>query len=151
MTIGERIKQARNAKGLTQKQLGTISGTSEITIRQYELGKRQPRLAQLEKIAFALETTVSEFVEDDYWAKVSKAELDESWEANIPFYVDPETRIANAISLMNKEGKNKVADYAIDILPNYRAQSIPPSPPAPQEGKDTTPPPDVPETPSEGE
>lgn len=54
MTIGDRIKQVRNARGLTQKQLGAISGTSEITIRQYELGKRQPRLEQLQRIAAAL-------------------------------------------------------------------------------------------------
>ena len=59
MTIGERIRQARNEKGLTQKQLGSISGTSEITIRQYELGKRQPRIEQLKSIASALDVDVN--------------------------------------------------------------------------------------------
>lgn len=54
MTIGERIKLARKSKGLTQKKLGELSGTSEITVRQYELGKRQPRLEQLQRIASAL-------------------------------------------------------------------------------------------------
>lgn len=150
MSIGQLIRDARKRAGLTQKELAEKAGIATGTIQQYELGKRQPRLVQLEKIAFALETTVSKFVENDYWAKVSKTELDESWEANIPFYVDPEKRIANAISLMNKEGKNKVADYAIDILPNYRAQSIPQSPPAPQEGQSTSPPPAAPETAPQG-
>lgn len=54
MTIGERIKQVRNEKGLTQKQLGELSKTSEGTVRQYEIGKRQPRIEQLQAIAAAL-------------------------------------------------------------------------------------------------
>ena len=55
MTIGERIRQARKRAGLTQKQLGEVSGTSETTVKQYELGKRQPRIDQLQAIAAALE------------------------------------------------------------------------------------------------
>ena len=57
MTIGERIKTVRKHRGLTQKALGAISGTSEITIRQYELGKRQPRIKQLQAIANALDVS----------------------------------------------------------------------------------------------
>lgn len=57
MTIGERIKTARKHRGLTQKALGAVSGTSEITIRQYELGKRQPRVQQLQAIANALDVS----------------------------------------------------------------------------------------------
>ena len=36
--------------GLTQRALGELSGTSETTIKQYELGKRQPRIKQLKKL-----------------------------------------------------------------------------------------------------
>ena len=57
MTIGERIKTVRKHRGLTQKALGAVSGTSEITIRQYELGKRQPRVQQLQAIANALDVS----------------------------------------------------------------------------------------------
>ena len=64
LTIGERIRQARNEKGLTQKQLGSISGTSEITIRQYELGKRQPRIEQLQRIADALNISAYDLIEN---------------------------------------------------------------------------------------
>lgn len=48
-------------------------------------------------------------------------------------------------------GKRKIADYAEDILPRYRRQDAPQPPAEPQEGKDTTPPSDAPETPPEGE
>jgi len=62
MTIGERIKQARKAKGFTQKQLGELSKTSEGTVRQYEIGKRQPRLEQLQAIAAALDVPLEALV-----------------------------------------------------------------------------------------
>lgn len=146
MTIGERIRRARDAMGLTQKQLGAISGTSEITIRQYELGKRQPRLEQLQRIAFALETTVSDLVEPEYWSTVSKEEIDESWESNPPFYVSPELCVENIMKLMNKEGRRKVADYAADILPSYRKETTKRS-----ISKDTTPAAGGPGTVPEGE
>lgn len=64
MTIGDKIKNYRKLSGLTQKQLGEISGTSERTIQQYESGKRQPRIEQLSKIASALDIPVSVFLDE---------------------------------------------------------------------------------------
>lgn len=64
MTIGENIRIHRKRAGLTQKKLGEISGTSETTIKQYELGKRQPRIDQLIKIANALNTSTINLVGD---------------------------------------------------------------------------------------
>ncbi len=55
MTIGERIKAARKAANMTQKKLAELAGTATGTIQQYELGKRQPRIEQLQKIATALD------------------------------------------------------------------------------------------------
>lgn len=62
-----------------------------------------------------------------------------------------QARANAAMSQMTEEGQSKVADYAEDILPRYRRQETPQSPPAPQEGTDTNPFPDAPETPPEGE
>lgn len=62
MTIGERIRMYRKAGNLTQKQLGELSGTSETTIKQYETGKRQPRVDQLNKIAIALNILVENLI-----------------------------------------------------------------------------------------
>ena len=66
------------------------------------------------------------------------------------FHGKARARINEAVNQMTPEGQVKVADYAEDILPRYRAETPPESTLAPQEGKDTTPPPDAPETPSEG-
>lgn len=54
MAIGEQIKTLRKKMGYTQKQLAEKCGMAEITIRQYELNKREPRQETIEKIATAL-------------------------------------------------------------------------------------------------
>ena len=54
MTVGDRIRQWRNERNLTQKQLGELAGIAEPTIRRYELGKLNPKYETLEKIAAAL-------------------------------------------------------------------------------------------------
>lgn len=61
MTIGEQIKNYRKAAKLTQKKLGELSNTSERTIQQYEAGKRQPRIEQLQQIAGTLNIPISSF------------------------------------------------------------------------------------------
>lgn len=60
-------------------------------------------------------------------------------------------RAVRSMEQMTEEGRSKVADYAEDILPRYRAETPPQSPPEPQEGTDTTPPPEGAEGPGEGE
>ncbi|MCI8560872.1 MAG: helix-turn-helix transcriptional regulator [Dorea sp.] len=62
MTIGEQIKNYRKAAKLTQKKLGELSNTSERTIQQYEAGKRQPRIEQLQQIAGTLNIPISSFL-----------------------------------------------------------------------------------------
>lgn len=54
MTIGDCIRKYRKQKGLTQKELGELSSTSESTIKQYETGKRSPRIEHLMRISIAL-------------------------------------------------------------------------------------------------
>lgn len=58
MTVGERIRAARRAKGMTQKELAEKMGTSYVVISQWENGKRNPKLSTLEEIAKALEVPV---------------------------------------------------------------------------------------------
>ena len=62
MAIGDRIRTIRKAKGFTQRDLAVLSGTSEIAVRQYETGKRQPRIEQLILIADALGVSSGELI-----------------------------------------------------------------------------------------
>lgn len=57
MTVGEKIRQLRKERNLTQKQLGELAGIAEPTIRRYELGKLNPKYETIVKIATALRTS----------------------------------------------------------------------------------------------
>lgn len=58
MSVSENIRKTRREKGLTQKKLGELSGINEVQIRQYELGKANPKIETIEKIANALNVSV---------------------------------------------------------------------------------------------
>ena len=62
MTVGEKIRECRKDKKLSQKQLGERCGIAEPTIRRYELGKLNPKAETLERIANALEVPVSDLL-----------------------------------------------------------------------------------------
>ena len=55
MNIGERIKSLRKQKGLTQKELAKLSSISEMSIRKYESGDRQPKQKAIYHLAKALD------------------------------------------------------------------------------------------------
>lgn len=80
MNTGELIKNYRKIAGLTQKELGTLSGTSERTIQNYETGKRQPRIEQLQKIAPILNVSVLDLLGEPqhnecFWASYLEDKL----------------------------------------------------------------------------
>lgn len=53
-SIGDQIRDARKAKGLTQKELGEMLRIGEPTVNKYESGKQNPTVETLFKIAEAL-------------------------------------------------------------------------------------------------
>lgn len=80
MTTGERIKSYRKMANLTQKELGILSKTSERAIQNYETGKRQPRIEQLQKIAPVLKVTVADLLgtpktNDFFWSSYLEDKL----------------------------------------------------------------------------
>lgn len=66
MDLGQRIRTARKKANLTQAQLAEKIGAATITVRQYELGKRQPRIEQIQDIAYALNVEFSDLFGSDY-------------------------------------------------------------------------------------
>ena len=54
MTIGERIKETRLKKGITQKELAETLGIATNSLSRYEIGERRPNLEMIDKIAVAL-------------------------------------------------------------------------------------------------
>lgn len=62
MDIGKNIKCARKNSGMTQEQLAKKCNLATITIRQYESGKREPKMEQLSALASALDVHVLELL-----------------------------------------------------------------------------------------
>lgn len=60
MSIGENIRYYRKKKGLTQKKLAELTGLAEITIRQYESCKYEPKTENLLKIRKALDVNINQ-------------------------------------------------------------------------------------------
>lgn len=61
--VGKKIRAYREFRGFSQIQLSELSGINVGTIRKYELGIRNPKPEQLEKIAAALGLNVSIFLD----------------------------------------------------------------------------------------
>ena len=112
-------------------------------MRQYESGKREPRLEQLQAIAKALHIVWTDLCSEG-----------ERVEVVMDFYSkrDPKARIDRAYSEMNQPGREILADLADLVAGNPRyCRSAPPQPPsgvAP--GQDTTPAAPPPESAEEG-
>ena len=122
MTIGERIKEIRKNRKMTQKQLAEAADVAVGTIQQYELGKRQPRLEQLSKIALALDSTVSDFVDGDYWASLSGPEKKTAFSNN------PNKDLLNMLfDQLNDEGQTKAVERVEELteIPKYQNKKPP--------------------------
>jgi transcriptional regulator with XRE-family HTH domain len=63
MSVGENIKKARIEAGLTQLQLAEKINTVYQQIGYWESGRREPRLAQISRIACALGVSMDYLIE----------------------------------------------------------------------------------------
>ena len=73
--VGERLRTARRATGLTQKQLASELGVESITVSRWERGVTTPSLPRLRQIAEITETTVSDLVRAPDAATAQAVEL----------------------------------------------------------------------------
>ena len=65
MNLSEKLKSARAAKGMTQRDLAAATGISERSIQGYELGVRTPRKEETyRKLAEALDIPVDTLLDD---------------------------------------------------------------------------------------
>ena len=58
-----KIWEVRTEKGITLKELERRTGISKSALDNYENGKRSPNMNQMEKIAIALDTSISNLYE----------------------------------------------------------------------------------------
>lgn len=70
--IGQRIKTARQARGLTQGDLAELVQTSSKTVSSLEVGRVEPSVSQLMALSAVLQEPIGYFVGEDSSSVVSK-------------------------------------------------------------------------------
>lgn len=81
--LGNRLKQARKEKGLSQEELANLIGLKVGTVSKYEQGDRTPGIGKLQLIANALECDTSRFVasSDEYVRMTQTTDYDNNLDA----------------------------------------------------------------------
>lgn len=64
MDIGKRIREIRERRGISQRELGNLLGVRQQTIGQLENNKTSPKIKTLERVATALNVPVSAFIDE---------------------------------------------------------------------------------------
>ena len=106
-------------KGLTQKQLAEKSGVAEITIRQYESDKREPKITQLQKIIVALDLESIRDVVDYPMGSTKYNKIFDSYGV----YLSPKERdLLNNFKELNDIGKSKALEQLelLTKIPEYQ-------------------------------
>lgn len=120
MSIGERIRNKRIEKGLTQEELAVSVGyTSKSTINKIELGINDIPLSKVCEFARALSTTESYLMGWDDEASSSAA-------VPVPAADPNEDQLIAMYRELNSAGQKKLREYAEDLLDNdkYKKDSI---------------------------
>lgn len=127
MTFGEKVKEIRKRKGLSQLELGEKMQVSQQAIGKYEKTLDQPKMATVRKIANALGVPLSELVTD--WSQFSPEEICEDMQDNDIDYsaIDPRqavnnNRIINKFHNLNFAGQEKAIEQVelLTKIPEYR-------------------------------
>lgn len=77
------LKQLRQNKGITQKELSKILGISQAAYSLYEKGQREPRYEMLEKIADFFNVSVGYLVSGEKDCIYYKKDISTEWENTI--------------------------------------------------------------------
>ncbi len=135
MNIGENLKKIRKDKGITQEKLSSLTKISITSIQRYELGKRQPTVEIINKIADALEISVydligkqSKNIEEDSSGNNSSDETDKINEV-VQFMLLSD-KIVNSKILNNEDSKafvklcNKISESWISNLSSNSMEKV---------------------------
>lgn len=91
MNVGIRIKELREAKGLTVNKLANLAGISQSYLRDVELGNKNPTVETLSYFCDALGISLHEF-------------FSENTSCISPF-------LLSALSELSEEQQNKLAEF----------------------------------------
>ena len=106
--IGQRIREARKAKGITQKELGAAISRTESSVAKYEQGLVEIPTSQLQAIASALGINWYEL-----YAESEKEQIEAKKNYDIAKFLS-EKRKGVKVEIIGKDGKTEFRDITID-------------------------------------
>lgn len=127
MNSGEKIKEARIKKGLTQKELANAANLSEIAIRKYEAGSRQPKIETLQKISIVLDVPLSHLRSDsDILAESTMNFLDYELKI-IGTSIQEENALIDDFRCLNTDGKSEARKRVKELteIKRYTEKKVP--------------------------
>lgn len=65
MTVGERIKEYRKLRGLSQVELAELIHVSQRTISSWEVGRTEPNMGAIEMLSAVLSCRKTDLIGDD--------------------------------------------------------------------------------------
>ncbi|MGN0290923.1 MAG: helix-turn-helix domain-containing protein [Lachnospiraceae bacterium] len=116
--IGEKIKRARKASGLTQREMAKKLGLAYSTYSNYENNHREPDLDTINKICAILGIDKDAL----FYDFLSTDEIEFSKKHSLSLTDGSYHEITVSLLTLNSDGRNKVAEYADDLsqIPKYR-------------------------------
>lgn len=116
MSIGQNIRAIREAHGLSQAQLGSIAGVTDKAVSTWEIDAKVPRMGAVQKIAEYFHVPKSAILDDEPKSGAFTARL------------SPELKeLEFALSQLNEEGREKLLDYADDLVSSGKYKKFNPS------------------------
>ncbi len=130
MAIGKKIFELRTQKQITQKQLADMCGFSQSALNLWENEKRQPKIEQLYKIAYALEIPVIDLVGIEGIMKRSEDILKKfKIEHKVDNSLSQENQLLNLYNTLNVDGQKKAIEQVelLTKIPEYKKDPEPPA------------------------
>lgn len=117
--VGDKIKYTREKRGLTQKQLGKMCGMGEAQIGKYERGERKAKLNTLTKIANALNTDITFFLDynnfEEFSALINSKKVKSSIEEQFRYRVD-KANLTHLVTILQEMGYSIMFDENEKII-----------------------------------
>lgn len=127
MNFGERLKNIRRSKRVSQKELGQRLGVSQQTIAQYEKAESTPKASTVNKIANALNVDPRTLLDPPPSHVVDNTKMRQF--LNELLKKQAEENLLRTFRSLNNDGKAKIIEYSKDIhkIAEYRADIQPPT------------------------
>lgn len=116
--MGQKIKQLRISKGLTQEELGEILGVKKAAVQKYESGQVQNlKQSTIKKLCEVFNKYPDYFIFDDFDSQLEKELRQEVEFVQImeKKYGKDVIGIFEVVIELNEESKKKVFDYVTDM------------------------------------